>query len=208
MRLKLRGLQMEKDFGDLTVKRRSIYQLGNKEVLSKDEVIALIEQMVRNCPTAFNSQSGRVVVLFGEENQRFWCMTAEILKKEVPDAAYEKTAEKIASFAAGYGTVLYFIDEVVTKELQEKFPLYADNFPIWAEQANGMLQYMVWTALAEKNIGASLQHYNPLIDSAVHKEWNVPKNWQLRAEMPFGNIEVPAGEKTYLSIEERMKVYQ
>lgn len=199
---------MEKDFGDLTAKRRSIYQLGNKEVLSKDEVNALIEQMVRNCPTAFNSQSGRVVVLFGEENQKLWRLTAETLKKAVPEAAFQKTAEKIAAFAAGYGTILYFIDEVVIKELQEKFPLYADNFPIWAEQANGMLQYMVWTALAEKNIGASLQHYNPLIDEVVHKEWNVPKNWQLRAEMPFGSIEAPAGEKTYLPIEERMKVYQ
>lgn len=199
---------MEKDFGDLTAKRRSIYQLGNKEVLSKDEVNALIEQMVRNCPTAFNSQSGRVVVLFGEENQKLWRLTTETLKKAVPEAAFQKTAEKISAFAAGYGTILYFIDEVVTKELQEKFPLYADNFPIWAEQANGMLQYMVWTALAEKNIGASLQHYNPLIDSAVHKEWNVPKNWRLRAEMPFGSIEAPAGEKTYLPIEERMKVYQ
>lgn len=199
---------MEKDFGDLTAKRRSIYQLGNKEVLSKDEVNALIEQMVRNCPTAFNSQSGRVVVLFGEENQKLWRLTAESLQNVVPEAAFKKTKGKIASFAAGFGTVLYFIDENVTKALQEKFPLYADNFPIWAEQANGMLQYMVWTALAEKNIGASLQHYNPLIDEVVHKEWNVPKNWQLRAEMPFGSIEAPAGEKTYMPIEERMKVFQ
>ena len=30
--------------------------------------------------------------------------------------------------------------------------------------AAGMLQLAVWTALAEKGLGASLQHYNPLID--------------------------------------------
>ena len=35
---------------------------------------------------------------------------------------------------------LYFIDDEVTEGLQKKYPLYAENFPIWAEQANGMLQ--------------------------------------------------------------------
>lgn len=47
---------------------------------------------------------------------------------------------------------------------------------------------MVWTALANSDIGANLQHYNPLIDDAVRQAFNIPNNWELVAQMPFGGI--------------------
>ena len=197
---------MKDGFWQLAEKRRSIYALGQEKVLTEDEVISLVQNMVKQCPTAFNSQSGRVVVLFGEQNQRLWNKVKDCLK--VPAEAFAKTEEKINSFAAGFATVLYFIDDEVTKDLQKKYPLYAENFPIWAEQANGMLQYMVWTALAEQNVGASLQHYNPLIDEKLREIWNLPKSWRLRAQMPMGSIETAAGEKTYLPLEKRVLIFK
>ena len=199
---------MKDGFLKLAEKRRSIYALGQEKVLAEDEIISLVQNMVKHCPTAFNSQSGRVVVLFGEQNQRLWNVVKDCLREKVPAEAFAKTEEKINSFAAGFATVLYFIDDEVTEDLQKKYPLYAENFPIWAEQANGMLQYMVWTALAEQNVGASLQHYNPLIDEKVHEIWNLPKSWRLRAQMPMGSIETAAGEKTYLPLEERVWVFK
>lgn len=199
---------MKDGFWQLAEKRRSIYALGQEKVLTEDEVISLVQNMVRQCPTAFNSQSGRVVVLFGGQNQRLWNMVKDCLREKVPAEAFAKTEEKINSFAAGFATVLYFIDDEVTKDLQKKYPLYAENFPIWAEQANGMLQYMVWTALAEQNVGASLQHYNPLIDEKLREIWNLPKSWKLRAQMPMGSIETAAGEKTYLPLEKRVLIFK
>lgn len=199
---------MKDGFWQLAEKRRSIYALGQEKVLTEDEVISLVQNMVKQCPTAFNSQSGRVVVLFGEQNQRLWNMVKDCLREKVPAEAFAKTEEKINSFAAGFATVLYFIDDEVTKDLQKKYPLYAENFSIWAEQANGMLQYMVWTALAEQNVGASLQHYNPLIDEKLREIWNLPKSWRLRAQMPMGSIETAAGEKTYLPLEKRVLIFK
>lgn len=32
---------------------------------------------------------------------------------------------------------------------------------------HGMAEYATWLALTEAGLGASLQHYNPLIDEAV-----------------------------------------
>ena len=84
--------------------------------------------------------------------------------------------------------------------------MYKDNFPIWAEQANGMAQLTVWTALAEENIGASLQHYNPLIDEDVKKEWQLPPKWKMIAQMPFGSIETMAEEKTFLPIDKMVMI--
>jgi predicted oxidoreductase (fatty acid repression mutant protein) len=86
-------------------------------------------------------------------------------------------------------------------------PTYADRFSIWAEQSNAMLQYMIWSALAEKDIGASLQHYNPLIDVEVHQMFELPLNWRLIAQMPFGSIEASANSKVVDAIEKRFKVF-
>jgi predicted oxidoreductase (fatty acid repression mutant protein) len=104
-------------------------------------------------------------------------------------------------------TVLFFEDQNVVKGLQENFALYADNFPVWSEQAGGMAQLSVWSALANAGIGASLQHYNPLIDAEVAKTWNIPASWKLRAQMPFGSNEQPFGEKAFMDDADRFKVF-
>lgn len=199
---------MSDNFYEMAVQRRSIYNLGNNEVLPEAKIVALVERMVKQCPTAFNAQSGRVIVLFGENNQKLWKIVLESLRKIVPENAFAKTEERINSFAKGFGSVMYFVDDNITKKQQEDYPLYKNNFPVWAEQSNGMLQYMVWTALADEKIGASLQHYNEVIDDDVHQAWNVPKNWRLVAQMPFGSIEAPAGNKDYVPISERVKVFK
>ena len=48
---------------ELVEKRRSIYNLGKDVKLTKKEIVDLIENAVKYCPTAFNSQSARVVIL-------------------------------------------------------------------------------------------------------------------------------------------------
>ncbi|MGE8281214.1 MAG: nitroreductase family protein [Stenotrophomonas sp.] len=188
-------------------KRRSQYALGKNVPISQDETSELIKQAMREAPSAFNAQSSRALILFGAESQKFWELTKDALRKIVPADAFAATEGKLNSFAAGAGTVLYFVDTDVVKSLQEQFALYADNFPVWAEQSNGMAQFAVWTALADAGIGASLQHYNPLVDEAVRKEWNIHGNWQLRAQMPFGSNEAPFGEKNYMEDEARFKVF-
>lgn len=52
--------------------------------------------------------------------------------------------------------------------------MYADNFPVWSEHSTGIAQFAVWTALAEQNIGASLQDYNPIIDDEVAAAFDIP----------------------------------
>ena len=46
-----------------------------------------------------------------------------------------------------------------------------------------------------------------MIDAEVAKTWNIPANWTLRAQLVFGGMGAPAGEKSFASIEERMKVF-
>ena len=69
-----------------------------------------------------------------------------------------------------------------------------------------MLQFAVWTALEDEGLGASLQHYNPLIDDDVRAEWNLPASWRLLGQMPFGKPGGVPGPKDFLPIEDRVKV--
>lgn len=199
---------MSDTFNALQKQRRSIYNLGKNVALSKEKLNELIKETIRNTPSSFNSQSSRAVVLFGAEHEKLWNIVLDTLRKIVPAEAFAATETKVNNcFKAGFGSVLYFEDQSVVEGLQQKFPSYADNFPIWSEQSRGMAQYAVWLALAEVGLGATLQHYNPIIDQAVAEAWDIPTNWKLRAQMPFGSIEAPAGEKTYIDEEVRFKVF-
>ena len=186
------------DFFKILQKRSSRYALTNECPISDKALTALVEQAVKITPSAFNSQGARVVLLLGEKHQQFWQLTKDALKKIVPPEKFAPTQEKITSFAAAYGTILFFEDWPTVEALQQKFPTYKDNFPLWAYQSNGMLELVVWTALAQAGIGASLQHYNPLVDEAVQQAFNIPKTWKLLAQMPFGVSVGPDVEKTFL----------
>lgn len=194
-------------FTEMMKNRRSIYALGENLPISKEEVTALVKEVVRESPTAFNSQTQRVVFLFGDAHKKLWSMTEDALKPLTPAEAFPNTQAKLQGFAAGAGTILFFEDTDIVKNLQDSFPLYADNFPVWSEQATGLTQANVWTALAQENIGANLQHYNPVIDEAVAAEWSIPANWNLRAQMVIGSIEAPAGEKEYMEDSARFKEF-
>lgn len=188
-------------------KRRSQYALGSTLPVGNDAVDTLVREAVRLSPTSFNSQSSRAVILFGAEHLKLWSIVKETLRAIVPAESFASTEGKVDSFAAGAGTVLFFEDQEPIAKLQESFPLYAENFPIWSEQSSGMAQLAVWSALADVGIGASLQHYNPLIDQKVIDTWNLPETWKLRAQMPFGSNQKPFGEKTFMDDAERFRTF-
>ncbi|MGU3400793.1 nitroreductase family protein [Brucellaceae bacterium D45D] len=188
-------------------KRRTQYALGKSLPLPKEEVAELIREAIKHAPSSFNSQSSRAVILFGAESEKVWDITKEELRKIVPADAFGQTEAKLNSFAAGAGTVLFYEDQAVVQKLQADFPLYADNFPAFSEQSGGMAQYAVWSVLADAGIGASLQHYNPLIDAEIATTFDVPASWKLRAQMPFGSNEQPFGPKTFIDDAERFKLF-
>ena len=198
---------MSKNFYEALKERRSIYAISKETTVSNERIQEVINEAVLHTPSAFNSQSARVVVLFGENHNKLWDITEASLKKIVPEENFAPTKEKIDSFRNGYASVLFFEDQNVVKNLQEQFSLYKDNFPVWSQQSSGMLQYVIWTALVVEGLGASLQHYNELIEEDVAKEWNIPSGWKLVAQMPFGKPVSGAGEKEFMPLEERVKTY-
>ncbi|NNG99693.1 nitroreductase family protein [Acinetobacter sp. ANC 5414] len=200
---------MSNQFLDLINKRRTIYAVGKNVEQSPEYLTELIQHAIKQSPSSFNSQSSRAVILFNDEHEKFWGFVKEKLKSYATDEeAATKTSAKMDSFAAGVGTVLFFEDMDVIKGLQEQFPSYADNFPVWAEHSTAIAQFATWTALHTDGLGASLQHYNPIVDEQVHAEWNIPASWKLRAQLVFGSVEGEAKDKGYMDDAVRFKVFK
>ncbi len=187
--------------------RRSVYALSSASPISDARIEKLVGEAVKHVPSAFNMQDQKAVLLFGKDHAKLWSIVLETLRKIVPAANFAKTEAKVKSFAAGHGTVLYFSDNAIVEGMATQFPLYADNFRAWAPHGAGMLQFAVWNLLESEGLGASLQHYNPLIDDEVKKTWNLPKDWKLIAQMPFGTPTAQPDEKEFEPLENRLKVF-
>jgi hypothetical protein len=186
--------------------RRSIYAIDKQVEVKKEDILKVVEEALKFTPSAFNSESQRIVLLFEEKHDEFWEMVKAAIKRVVKAEDFSKSEEKINGFKSGFGTVLFFDDSETTKMLTEKFPLYKENFIKWAVEQNGMLQGNVWVGLESVGLGASLQHYNELIEEEVKKEFGINKNWTLNAQMPFGRVlEIP-GEKPKKDLKDRLVV--
>lgn len=181
--------------------RRSYYNIDRNTDVSEDRILDAIKEITELVPDAYNLQSQNLVVALGEKQDELWDTIYDAFDGKV-------SREKIDSFKAGLGTILFFIDEKKVKGLQEQFPRYAENFPVWTNHSNGMLQISLWTGLRELGLGASLQHYNPVIDEQVKKLFNVPEHFKLIAQMPFGNIVEEPEAKEKENIDERVKVFK
>lgn len=182
-------------------KRRSYYNIDKNVQITENEIVNIIETATELVPDAFNMKSARIIVALGEKQDELWDAIYDVFDGKV-------AREKIDSFKAGIGTVLYFYDEDTVKKMQDQFPRYADNFPTWANQANGMLQISIWSALRELGLGASLQHYNPVIDEKIKEMLDVPTSYRLLAEMPFGNIVAEPDAKAKEDISNRVRIFK
>lgn len=179
--------------------RRSYYAINKELPVSEDAVIEQIKTLTALVPDAFDMKSSRIVVVMKEQQDLLWDTIYDVFEGKVP-------REKIDSFKAGAGTILYFYDQEVVRAMQTQFHTYADSFPGYALQASAMLQFTIWTGLRELGIGASLQHYNPIIDETIKGMLQIPATYQLVAQMPFGGIVKEPEKKATEDIEQRVRL--
>ena len=182
-------------------KRRSYYDINKNLPVEESKIVEIVEELTELVPDAFNMKSSRVILVTGDKQNELWDNIYDVFEGKV-------SREKIDSFKNGYGTILYFFDKAVVEDLENKFPLYASNFADWASQSSGMLQLSLWSCLRELEIGASLQHYNPVIDDMVKKMFDVPDSYVLKAQMPFGGIGSEPDGKEKEDISKRVKIFK
>ncbi|PWY65903.1 Nitroreductase [Aspergillus eucalypticola CBS 122712] len=198
---------------ELVKARRTYYGLKAESPISDDAIESIVANAVLHVPSSFNTQTSRVVLLLKEEHQKVWdiaiaAMEGLVAAGTLPKENFEnQTKPKLEAFRAGYGTVLFFVDYDSLAGIKEKFAIYADKFDPFALESNAMSQYLIWTALESEGFGANLQHYSPLVDGQIQKQWNLPASWKLDAQLVFGVPTSEPGEKAFAPLEDRFKVF-
>ena len=195
------------EYTDAIKKRRTIYALGKEIKVAEDVIIEKIKTCITHSPSAFNSQSSRLVYLTNHNHDYCWDLVIGKLSTIVHGDDFITAKNKVDNcFKSAFGTILFFEDTKTVKGFQEMFPAYAENFDVWSQHGSAIIQYMVWTALAEEGLGASLQHYGNLIGEDIKKKFNLPEEWSLIAQMPFGVKLKDADHKDALPMTERFYI--
>ena len=63
---------MARSFKEAIQHRRTHYGIGNNSPISDNEIHEIIKTAVTHVPSAFNSQSTRIVLLQGESHKKLW----------------------------------------------------------------------------------------------------------------------------------------
>ncbi|GAD93002.1 nitroreductase family protein [Paecilomyces variotii No. 5] len=178
--------------------RRSVYQLSGESPIPDEQLEEIVQKVLLATPSAFNTQSTRILILKGAQHHKLWDIVKAAVAPFVTGEQATATNKKLAGFKGAYATILFFEDPS-TYEPLAAFKLYSDKFESWRDQANGMHQLLVWTALSLEGLGGNLQHYNPLIDDEVKKTWSVNSDWKLLAQLvigkPVGDAPAPKEKK-------------
>ncbi len=193
-------------FNHAILTRRSRYELNRESTLEDSELQARLAATIKHMPSPFHAQHQRAVLVLGKQHDALWELVRRTLKKRVKPNKLKQTNDKIDGFKRSYGTILFFDDWPTIDALQTKYPRYKDTWALWAHQSQGMAQLAVWMMLADAGMGASLQHYNPLIDDDVTQAFDIPKGWKLAAQMPFGKPVGSPKDKTFKPIEHRVLI--
>jgi predicted oxidoreductase (fatty acid repression mutant protein) len=140
-------------------------------------------------------------------------MTGAALEKHLGAERYNSAnTDRITAYGKGYGTILFWDDTDAVEQMRKgAADHYKDKVDEWVHQSNGMHQYYLWVALEAHGLGVNLQHYNPLIDDEVRKEWGISPSWTLRAQMVFGLPEeglVLAEKEQKVAMEERLRFFR
>lgn len=87
------NIMTERNFYQAVAHRRTNYALGRNIPVAEDTIIDTVEKVTREVPSAFNMQSGRVIVALGKYHDKVWDIVMETLRKIVP-------AEKFAPYGS------------------------------------------------------------------------------------------------------------
>ena len=191
---------------ELVKNRRSQYAIGNNTDLTNEEIAERITQIVRDVPTASNSQTTRIAIVFGEENVKLWDHILDVQKDVMPEEMWGMMSGVMEGAKGGVGTILFFED----LDAVEKMPTSPARVEVYKQNNNANAQYATWLALTDLGLGGTLQHmnvgYEQGFDKSVKELLGLPERWEMQAQMPFGSIEGENEPKEYIADSERVVV--
>jgi uncharacterized protein len=139
--------------------RHSIYGLKPESTISNDRISEIITRTLHSVPSAFNTQSTRIVALVGPHHIKLWDIVKSHILPHVegkPDK-FKATNDKLNTFQNdSYATIL-FLEDPHSYDHLLSMKTYAGKYPSWRDQTSGMHQLVIWTALEQEGMGVNIQ---------------------------------------------------
>lgn len=194
-------------FLDLATKRLSQYHLGKNAEHSVEEIAQYLAEVANQAPSAMNIQASRLVVLQGDDHKKFWDLIKDTQKNVLSEEMFEWFMGVYNGAVSGLGTVLFFEDRSAYEDFANPNPAAREKVKL---RNSAIMQYGTWLALTDLGYGASMQHNNLGFeeghDRSVKELFDLPAEWELTAQMPFGSIETPAESKEKISLETQLRL--
>lgn len=92
-------------FFDAIKDRHSVYSLSNSSPIPDSRIQQIVEDTLLNVPSAFNSQTTRLVLVLKNEHKKLWQAVREIYRAALPADKFEHANQRFGGFEAAYGTV-------------------------------------------------------------------------------------------------------
>lgn len=127
-------------FLDVLANRHSYYQLDSTSPISDTRIVEIVEQVLQTVPSAFNTQSTRIVLLLNKDHEKLWDNFSSVMEARLKPEQWAHTSNRLAGFRAAHGTALFFEDPEHIEPMSQKFPTYKDRWDQWAEHTNAMHQ--------------------------------------------------------------------
>ena len=94
----------KKDFLEAVEHRRTYYALENKSTIPDSRIEELVTHTIKHVPSAFNSQTCRLVVVLNQEHPKLWDTIADVYKNMLPADKFEQAKGRLDMFRGAYGT--------------------------------------------------------------------------------------------------------
>ena len=94
-----------KPFMQAVASRRTYYALSPSSPIPDSRIQELVTETIKNTPSAFNSQTARLVLLLKKEHEKLWDIVAEVYQQQLPAEKFAHAKVKFDGFRKGYGTV-------------------------------------------------------------------------------------------------------
>ncbi len=94
-----------KPFSVAVKARRTYYALDSSSPIPDARIQEIVSHAILHVPSAFNSQTSRVVILLNDEHKKCWDLIAEVYKQQLSAEKFEHANQRFQGFRKGYGTV-------------------------------------------------------------------------------------------------------
>ena len=168
----------------LVRRRRSVRRVKGGEI--DPQLISDILEAARWAPSPYNVQPWHFAVV-REGNNRLWDTIEAAERAERKGKNLERALERLKGFRGSIFTILIYRDQGAVERMWAEYS-YLDPvaFDDWVRQALGMAQLLLWLAVTERGLTASLQHIQHAEEPIAALLGTPQDRFKLVAIMPVG----------------------